>query len=296
MCVDLHTHSIYSDGTATPEELVAQAAQLKLQALAITDHDTMEGYDEAHAAGNRAGVRIISGLEISCLHGPLSMHMLGYGVDPENTVLNHKLQQLQNGRQKRNRRILEKLADLGMKISYDELQENSQCGQTGRPHIARLLVAKRIVSGMDQAFRRYLGKGKPAYAERFCFKAAEAIDFIHGAGGVAVLAHPGILSPDMSLQARLVAELVEQKLDGLEIFHPAHSKKIQKKLHELARRYNLITTGGSDYHGGNHGNSGLAGGNRDLCPPDSILETLLERIETIRAHRPAGDKCSNSAQ
>ncbi len=281
MCVDLHTHSIYSDGTATPEELVLQAAQLKLRGLALTDHDTMEGYQEALAAGNRAGIRIVSGLEISCLHGSLSLHMLGYGVDPDNAVLNHKLQQLQEGRRIRNRKILAKLADLDIQISYDELQENSKCGQTGRPHIARLLVAKRIVSGMDQAFRRYLGKGKPAYSERFCFKAAEAIDFIHGAGGVAVLAHPGILSPDMQLQARLIQELVERKLDGLEVFHPTHSKKVQKKLHGLAQQYNLITTGGSDYHGGNHGNRGLAGGRQNICPPDSIMDDLQERIETI---------------
>ncbi len=282
MCVDLHTHSIYSDGTATPEELVLQAAQLNLRGLAITDHDTMEGYGEALEAGNCAGLRIVAGLEISCLHGPLSLHMLGYGVDPKNVTLNQKLKQLQDGREKRNRRILEKLADLGIKISPGELQENSQCGQTGRPHIARLLVAKRIVPGMDQAFRRYLGKGKPAYVERFCFKAAEAIDFIHGAGGVAVLAHPGILSQDMRLQARLIHELVERKLDGLEVFHPAHSKKIQKKLLQLARQYTLITTGGSDYHGGNHGDKGLAGDKRNICPPDSIMDDLLQCIETIR--------------
>ena len=284
MCVDLHTHSIYSDGTSTPEELVLQAAQLNLHGLALTDHDTMEGYQEALAAGNRAGIHIVSGLEISCLHGPLSLHMLGYGVDPENAILNQKLQQLQDGRKTRNRQILAKLADLGIQISDDELQENSQCGQTGRPHIARLLVAKRIVSGMDQAFRRYLGKGKPAYVERFCFKAGEAIDFIHGAGGAAVLAHPGILSQDMQLQARLVHELVERKLDGLEVFHPSHSKKIQKKLHGLTQRYNLITTGGSDYHGGNHGNKGLAGDKRNICPPDAILEELLKRIEAICAN------------
>lgn len=281
MCVDLHTHSVYSDGTATPEELVRMAAGLKLRALAITDHDTMEGYGEALTAGNRAGLFIVSGLEISCLHGSFSLHMLGYGVDPNNSVLKEKLQMLQNGRRLRNHKILARLAEMGIEISDDELQKNSKCGQTGRPHIARLLTEKNIVPGMDQAFRHYLGKGKPAYVERFCFSAAEAIAFIHGAGGVAVLAHPGILTADFTVQNRLISELVEHKLDGLEIYHPTHSKKIQKKLHRLAERYTLITTGGSDYHGGNHRNNGLAGAGQNICPPDGIMKDLLNRIQTI---------------
>jgi len=283
MCVDLHTHSTYSDGTATPKELVQKAAELDLYALALTDHDTLEGCGEALTAGDRHGVKVISGLEISCIHGSFSLHILGFGVELNDSALHEKLQQIQDGRRRRNRNILAKLAELGIEISEDELQQNSICGQAGRPHIARLLIAKNIVSGIDQAFRYYLGKGKPAYAERFCFNAAETIDFIHKAGGVAVLAHPGKLDSAIRVLPQLIYELAERKLDGLEIYYPTHSRKAQKKLHNLADRYNLIKTGGSDYHGNNRRNNGLAGSKQNICPPDSIMEDLQARIEYIRS-------------
>lgn len=283
MCVDLHTHSTYSDGTATPEELVQKAVELDLCALALTDHDTLEGCEEAQTAGDRQGIKVISGLEISCVHGSLSLHMLGFGVDLNDAGLAEKLRQIQDGRNQRNRNILAKLAELGIEISEDELQRNSICGQAGRPHIAQLLIEKKIVSGIDQAFRHYLGEGKPAYAERFCFTADETIDFIHQAGGVAVLAHPGKLNSAIRILPQLIYELTERKLDGLEIYYPTHSKKAQKKLHNLAERYNLITTGGSDYHGNNRRNNGLAGSRKNICPPDSIIEELQARIERIRS-------------
>lgn len=279
MCVDLHTHSIYSDGTATPQEIVQLAADLHLHGLAITDHDTIDGYAEALAAGRRAGVPILSGLEISCVHGADSLHILGYGIQPDNQALQTMLHRLQAGRIQRNHKILAKLDDLGIQISEQELREHSVCGQTGRPHIARLLVKKKIVSGMEQAFRHYLGKGKSAYAGRFCFSAAETISCIHEAGGVAVLAHPGILDPAMRKQPRLIAELVERQLDGLEIFYPTHSGSTQKKLHQLADRYNLLKTGGSDYHGSNRKNNGLAGHSHNLCPPDTIMDNLQLRLQ-----------------
>jgi predicted metal-dependent phosphoesterase TrpH len=284
MCVDLHTHSIYSDGTATPGELVQMASALGLKGLALTDHDTMEGCALAIAAGRQYGVHIIPGLEISCTHGDFSLHILGYGVDPENELLNEKLRQIQDGRQQRNRKILAKLTDINIEISAEELKALSSCGQTGRPHIARLLMAKRIVPDFGTAFRRYLGKGKPGYAERFSFSAAETIDFIHKAGGAAILAHPGKLDQKMRVQPHLIKELVQRKLDGLEIYYPTHPKKIQKKLHGLAEQFNLLKTGGSDYHGGNRPNSGLAGGKGSICPPDSILEKLQSRLKHIRSN------------
>jgi len=283
MCVDLHTHSTYSDGTATPEELVQKAAELKLYALALTDHDTLEGCDKALAAGNRYGVKVISGLEISCIHRHFSLHMLGLGVKLNDSNLHEKLQQIQDGRRQRNRNILAKLSTLGIEISEEELLKNSMCGQAGRPHIARLLTEKKIVSGIDQAFRHYLGKGKPAYSERFCFKATETINFIHKAGGVAVLAHPGKLDSAIRILPQLISELVEGKLDGLEIYYPTHSRKVQKKLHALADQYNLLATGGSDFHGNNRRNNGLAGSKQNICPPDSIIKNLQARIKYIRS-------------
>lgn len=281
MCVDLHTHSIYSDGTESPKELVELAVSANIHALAITDHDTMEGCREAQTAGKQYDIHIVPGLEVSCIHGPFSLHILGYGIDPEDDTLVEKLQLLQDGRRERNRKILSRLAELGIEIPEHELLTSSVCGQAGRPHIARLLVEKNIVNGMDHAFRLYLAKGKPAYAERFSFSAAETIEFIHDAGGVAVLAHPGALDPAMRIQPRLIRELVQRKLDGLEVYHPTHSKKTQKKLRNLADRYNLLQTGGSDYHGGNRRSEGLAGGKENICPPDCIMEDLYARIHSF---------------
>ncbi len=285
MCVDLHTHSIFSDGTATPEELVHMAALLKLSGLALTDHDTMEGYERAAAAGRQHGIEVIPGLEISCTHGNFSLHILGYLVDPDHPLLQEKLLLIQKGRLQRNRKIVGHLVDLGIDITHGELDILSSCGQTGRPHIARLLMSKKIVPDINSAFRRYLGKGKPAYAERFSFTAAETIAFIHQAGGVAVLAHPGKLDPAMRAQPRLIHELVERGLDGLEIYYPSHPRKMQKKLHRLAEQYDLLKTGGSDYHGGNRPNNGLAGGRKSVCPPDTIMEELHKRVQNIRSNR-----------
>ena len=282
MCVDLHTHSVYSDGTATPQELVRMAARINLHALALTDHDTLEGCAEAITAGKEYGVHVLSGMEISCVHGPFSLHILGYGIMMEDSSLIDKLQQIQHGRRARNRNILAKLEQLGIEISAKQLRQHSPCGQTGRPHIARILVDRKAVPTMDQAFRHYLGKGKPAYAERFCFTAAESIDFIHKAGGVAVLAHPGKLDSAIRVLPQLVHELAERKLDGLEIYYPTHSGKVAKKLHKLAERYNMIATGGSDYHGNTRRNNGLAGSIDNICPPDSIMEGLMARIASIR--------------
>jgi len=279
MCVDLHTHSTFSDGTATPSEVVQLAATLNLRGLAITDHDTLEGCPEALRAGREYGVPVISGLEISCLHNGYSLHMLGYGVALNNQTLNETIRQLQEGRKRRNDKIIASLNELGIAITPRDLEEISPNGQTGRPHIARLLMKKKIVSGMDQAFRHYLGKDKPAYCKRFCFSAAETIGAIHAAGGLAVLAHPGIISSNILVQERLFKELAENDLDGIEIYHPRHSKKLQKKFLSLASRHHLLVTGGSDYHGNSHHPASLAGAGSDLCPPDTIMDALNQRIK-----------------
>ena len=258
------------------------AALLQLRGLALTDHDTLEGYERAAAAGRQHDIEIIPGLEISCTHEDFSLHILGYQVDPDHQLLRDKLLLIQQGRLQRNRKIVERLVDLGIEITHDELDILSPCGQTGRPHIARLLMSKKIVPDINGAFRRYLGKGKPAYVERFSFTAAETIAFIHQAGGVAVLAHPGKLDPAMRVQPRLIHELVERGLDGLEIYYPSHPRKVRKKLQRLAEQYGLLKTGGSDYHGGNRPNTGLAGSRKSVCPPDTIMEELDKRVQNRR--------------
>jgi predicted metal-dependent phosphoesterase TrpH len=277
MCVDLHTHSIYSDGTNTPTELVTMAAANNLKGFALTDHDTTEGVAEALRAGEQHGLEVITGLEISAVHRKFSLHILGYGIDPQHPDLLHWLDRVQQGRITRNAKILAKLGGMGIDISQDELERLSSRGQAGRPHIARLLVDKGIVPTMGQAFSHYLGRNKPAWQSRFAYTAAESIAIIHRAGGLAVLAHPGQLDPGMKIQSRIIAELAERGLDGLEIHYPSHGRKMVRRLEGLARKYNLIATGGSDFHGSNRAGE-LAGGSGAICPPDSIMDNIHQRL------------------
>ena len=282
MCVDLHTHSLYSDGTDSPEELVRLAVNGGLSGLALTDHDTSEGCGHLLKAGAEAGLRVLTGIEISCLHGPLSLHMLGYGIEPDDRLLQERLTRLQEGRAERNRKILARLNDLGIRINREELRGMSPQGQAGRPHIARLLVDKGVVSSMEQAFHRFLGRGRPAHVKRFCYSAIEAIGFIHQAGGIAVLAHPGQIDPSLRLQPSLVRELAARGLDGLETVYPSHSPAVRAGLERLASRHHLVKTGGSDYHGANRSSGGLATGDDTVCPPDTILDEIDRRLDRIR--------------
>jgi 3',5'-nucleoside bisphosphate phosphatase len=278
MCVDLHLHSIYSDGTATPAELTAMAARAGLSCISLTDHDTVEGSAEAAELGRQHGIEVISGLEISAVHGDISLHILGYGIDYTSDEFHHWLARLQHGRSERNERILGKMRQLGHDIDPHELQSISGHGQAGRPHIARLLMNRGIVSSFNEAFTLYLRKGGRAWAGRFAYTAAESIRMIHRAGGLAVMAHPGQLTPWVSSLSLLIAQLVECGLDGLEVHYPSHSAVLKKRLEVIAGKYNLVVTGGSDYHGLNRKYSVMAGGKNGFCPPDSILQPLESRL------------------
>ena len=277
MCVDLHMHSTYSDGTRTPAELVRMAGDLGLRGMAITDHDTVAGVGEAMEAGGRQGIPVLAGLEISALHQGRSLHILGYGIDPDDAGLRQRLARLQEERRRRNRRMLQLLDKLGIVIRPEELQQVSGRGQAGRPHIARLLMAKGVVASMEEAFDRYLGTGKPAWSKRFCYEAGDCIQMIHRAGGIAVWAHPGLGASPREVLTRVVAELAGYGLDGLEIYYPAHSADMRATLHFLAGKYQLVATGGSDYHGDNRPGRGLAADPRQGCPPDHCLEAIERR-------------------
>jgi len=288
MCVDLHTHSLYSDGTDSPEQLVRLALAAGLKGLSLTDHDTAQGCGELERAARGTGLAVVNGIEISCLHNALSLHMLGYGIDPADPILIRRLEKIQEGRRVRNQKILARLREQGIRVSEKDLEAVSPRGQAGRPHIARLLVKRGVVSGMEQAFDRLLGRGRPAHVERFCYSAAETIAFIHQAGGVAVLAHPGQLDPSMRLQPPLIRELSARGLDGLEVHYPGHSPRIREGLKRLAREHRLLVTGGSDYHGGNRKNTLFSAHGDSLCPPNTILDQVLARIES-RRRSPAND-------
>jgi len=281
MCVDLHTHSIYSDGSHTPAELVALAVDNGLRGLALTDHDTIEGVAEIARLGAQAGIEIVSGVEISTSVQGRTIHILGYGINAADTDLQQWLQPLQEGRERRNTVILEKLRGLGVAITAEEVRHISCCGQTGRPHIARLLVEKRVVDSFDAAFRQYLGRNRPAWESRFSYTAAATIDMIHRAGGLAVLAHPGQFDPEMRLQSSLIRELALRGLDGLELYYPTHTRKMKKKLKAIAMEHGLLLTGGSDFHGTTRPAHRLASFSEGFCPPCTMLETLLTRLGQV---------------
>ena len=231
MCIDLHTHSIYSDGSSTPKELIELAVSNGLKGLALTDHDTVEGVEEFKLLGEQARLVVFSGVEISTSLRQYTLHILGYGIDPTDDALHRWLQPLQEGREKRNDIILFKLQALGVDITAEEIQQVSCCGQTGRPHIARLLVEKGVVESFDAAFRQYLGRNRPAWESRFSYSAAETIDMIHRAGGLAVLAHPGQLDPEMRVQPLLIRELGPARArrpgDSLPDPYPQNAEKTQ---------------------------------------------------------------------
>lgn len=278
MCVDLHTHSTYSDGSCTPAELIALAVESGLHGLSLTDHDTLEGVDEACRLGAEAGLTVIPGVEISTSLHERTMHILGYGIDPANTALQRWLIPIQEGRERRNAVILQKLQNLGVDITTEEVMELSRCGQTGRPHIARLLVDKGVVESFDAAFRQYLGRNRPAWESRFSYSAAETIAMIRQAGGIAVLAHPGQIDPTMSIQPALIRELARRDLDGLELYYPTHTRRMKKQLKTLAAELGLLVTGGSDFHCTTRPPYHLASKVRGFCPPCSILEQLSARL------------------
>jgi predicted metal-dependent phosphoesterase TrpH len=247
--IDLHIHSTFSDGVLRPAEVVDLAKSQGLTAIAITDHDTAAGTDEAMQRGNETGIEVISGIEISSWHDETSMHILGYRFNHLDKKFNSRLQLLQDGRESRNARIIENLKKLGIMVDLSELQKYSEYGQTGRPHIARLLVDKRVTKTIDLAFKYYLRRGAAAYAERFRFSASDAIAMIREAGGIAVLAHPSSLDPTLRSLPSLLKDLCRVGLEGVEVYYPSHSPKAVKALLKMADEMDLLITGGSDFHG-----------------------------------------------
>ena len=247
--IDLHIHSTYSDGVLRPAEIVELAKTQGLSAVAITDHDTAGGSDEASQRGLEKGIEVISGIEISSWHGETSMHILGYGFRHNDDQFISRLQLLQKGRETRNIRIIENLNKLGIRIELEELLRYSEYGQTGRPHIARLLVDKGVTKTIDLAFKYYLRRGAAAYSERFRFSARDAIAMIREAGGLAVLAHPASLDPSLRSIPDLLKDLHKIGLAGVEVYYPSHSPKAVKALLKMSKDLGLIITGGSDFHG-----------------------------------------------
>ncbi|WP_163336583.1 PHP domain-containing protein [Desulfopila sp. IMCC35008] len=273
MTVDLHIHSTYSDGTETPGQLVQRAVQKGLKAISITDHDTVEGTVVAMNAGIMKALEVIPGIEFSCVHKSHHMHVLGYYIDPANQDLLSTLNNIQQARIDRNCQIIKRLNGLGIEISMEEVCEKSPIGQTGRPHIAQVLMEKKVIPNIDSAFTRFLKVGKPAYVARKVLQVTETINVIRRAGGVAVLAHPGSIDNSLRKIPAILKELKKAGLQGIEVYYPIHTKRVVKKLKSMADCYDLVVTGGSDYHGSIRPGTDLAGAN-GFYVPDDIPEQL----------------------
>jgi predicted metal-dependent phosphoesterase TrpH len=272
--VDLHLHSRFSDGTYGPEELAAQARRCELTAIALTDHDSVEGCPDTARACAAAGIEFIVGTELTAEQDGNELHILGYCLDMGNARLLTQLAKFQAVRQDRIREMVARLNRLKVPLSADAVFALANCRAPGRPHVARALVAAGLCGSLDEAFERFLKKNRPAWVPKFKMSGAEALDLIHQAGGVAVLAHPGLNRTD-----EVIPGMVEAGMDGIECFHTKHSTATTQRYLELASRFHLLVTGGSDCHGLNKGKP-LIG---TVKVPYQHLETLKARAAEIRA-------------
>jgi predicted metal-dependent phosphoesterase TrpH len=248
--IDLHTHSNASDGSFAPAEVVQRAKEGGLAALALTDHDTVDGLTEAVAAGERYGVEVIPGVEISAQYPGGTMHILGLLVDYHNGLLEERLAVLKQARIDRNPKIIAKLNAIGVNITLARVQEISGGGQVGRPHIARALMEAGYVKSLQEAFDKYLGWHKPGYVSKFRFPPDQALAMIREARGVPVLAHPFTLGLGSAAALKsLILDLKGLGLAGLEVYYSEHTPEQEALYLKLARELDLLVTGGSDYHG-----------------------------------------------
>ena len=275
--IDLHSHSTASDGSDSPAELMALAARAGLSAVALTDHDTVEGLAEARAAAVEVGVRLVPGCELSCEVGEATMHLLVYFLDDGPGPLQDRLGGLQAARAERNERIVAVLREHGLDVTLDEILAEAGGGSVGRPHVAGVLLRKGYVSSIQEAFDQWLGRGRPAYLERERLLPAEAVALAHASGAVAVVAHPMSLGFEGSELDEFVASLAADGLDGLECDYGRYSPDRRSDLRALATRHNLAITGGSDYHGRYKPDLALGTGLGDLSVADDLLEALEGR-------------------
>lgn len=237
-------HTRCSDGRLTPAELVRRAREAGLQAIAVTDHDCVDGLEEAMAEGARVGVEVIPGIEMSVTVGLREAHLLGFYFDPTEPSLKEHLQRYRDVREERVQRIVERLGQLGVPVTLDDVLEIADGAILGRPHVAAAVVRSKHAAAEQDVFDVYLKEGAPGYVGKPPFPAEDALDMLHRAGGIGVLAHPGHWTSDAA-----VKHLVRSGLDGLETIHPSHDYALRQYYRTMARNLGLIETGGSDYHG-----------------------------------------------
>jgi predicted metal-dependent phosphoesterase TrpH len=245
---DLHLHTTFSDGTYSPEQLTAEAKRFGLVAVALTDHDTVEGCTRMRAACEAAAIEFIPATELTCEVNGVELHMLGYFLDVTNEELLAQMIRFQKGRHERIREIVSRLRKLQVPLEEEDVFALANCKSPGRPHVARALIQRKVCASLDEAFERFLKKNRPGWVPKEKITAHEALELIHRAGGLAVVAHPGLARTEEALPA-----LIEAGIDGIECFHTKHSPSASEYYVGLAEQHQLLVTGGSDCHGMNKG-------------------------------------------
>ena len=275
--IDLHSHSTASDGTLRPGEVVRLAKENGLRALALTDHDTVDGIAEAREEAARVGIGLVNGIEVSCAFPrPGTMHLLGYGFDVAHAAMQKLLKVIGEARAERAGLIIGRLKRLGVELSVEEVRE--EAGGLGRPHLAKMLVKKGYVISQNEAFRKYLGGGGAAWVDNLPLMSDGVIPLIREAGGIVSIAHPFQLRRQTFAQLEaVVRELAEQGMEAVETIHGSHDTDMVHRLTRLTDRVGLLTTGGSDYHGPEKGTKlGLPAGR---VVPAYFLHEIVRRVE-----------------
>ena len=267
--IDLHTHSNRSDGTFEPAELVRLAAERRLDVIALTDHDTTDGLDEAARAGAEHGVDVVPGVELSAEYQRTSVHVLCYWMDVADPGLQAELTRLHDERFRRGELMVEKLQVLDLPVSFERVREIAAGGNIVRPHVAQAMVEAGVVATEQEAFDRYIGDGKPAHVPKHALDPVDAVSLIRGAGGLCVLAHPGMWGAQTSVPEELIERMAEAGMTGLEVDHVDHSPDQRTHYRGLVRRLGLVPTGGSDCHGTRYDPVRLGS---SLCDPDAFAE------------------------
>ncbi len=267
---DLHIHTYFSDSTMSPQNVVREAKKARLSCISITDHDTVDGIPEARAEGLKLEVEVIAGVELSSEYGKKDVHILGYGFELKKSPLALKLNEMQQVRMERMKKMVAKINTLGFPdIRFEDVASRTRSNAVGRLHLAQLLVEKGVVTGIEMAFEKYLGEGEQAYFSKFQQTPAEAIKLIKDSGGAAVLAHPMLTARD-----EIIPELARAGLDGLEAYYPNCSMEVANFYVRLAAKHGLIITGGSDSHGAGKKNTYIGKG----YLPYELVEELKKRI------------------
>jgi predicted metal-dependent phosphoesterase TrpH len=281
--VDLHCHSIASDGTLPPAQVVRLAKESGLSAIALTDHDTVAGIAEASTEAKKIGIDFLPGIEISAEYPhPGTLHILGFGIDPNSDVLKNLTSTLIAGRDNRNPKIVAKLNAMNVAVSMEEWEAEAKGDVLGRPQLAAILVRKGYASSMKQAFEKFLGQGAPAYFDKERLAPPRAMQLIRECGGLPVLAHATQLRAGNFAQLENeIKNLVDQGLAGVEVIHSDFDQLTVNFLTDLADRLKLVKTGGSDFHGSNKPNIelGLANGRR---VPRAFFDQLVDRLHKLK--------------